>query len=311
MNLASDGALELSASFPVALVRSKLPHALQHHAAGLAESSTARATASSGRSRISPRTDAAPAPPRWRGRYRARAAPRPAIRLAAPRARARTRGGIEIETIGLQRRHRAREPLPAPSASGRSGLRRRRRRSRLSRLDRDAVGGDVDIAAQAQRLLAAIGDLAAALQPAPAHRDRTNSTLSAPLKLPDGRRAPAPLSDTWVVPGARKSSRSTLQDSASPCRSAAKFCSGRPPSMICSAAEFDLRRDRRLRDRGNQRAQRRQQSRRLGSRCSSPWPAKLVGIELPRRQRRMQQRRGAEAEDRRAPASFSALSSAP
>ena len=70
--------------------------------------------------------------------------------------------------------------------------------------------------------------------------------------------------------------------------------------------ELDLRRDRRLRDRGKARAQRRQDALRLGI-----VPARqLVGIDLARRQHRAQQRRGAEPESP-TPPSFSALSSGP
>ena len=59
---------------------------------------------------------------------------------------------------------------------------------------------------------------------------------STPEKLPlapTGARAA--LKATRVEPGARKSSRSTAHNTASPCRPPDRFCRGRPPSMICSA----------------------------------------------------------------------------
>ncbi len=61
-----------------------------------------------------------------------------------------------------------------------------------------------------------------------------DSTFRSPLKLSPGASRPASVS--WVVPGARASSRSTIQPSASPLNSAAMFCTGRPPSVTLSAS---------------------------------------------------------------------------
>ena len=121
-----------------------------------------------------------------------------------------------------------------------------------------------------------------------------NSTLSAALETVRRRAlAPAPLSDTCVVPGARKSSRWTVQDFASLCSSAAMSCSGRPPSMICSELNSICAGIGSMRDACHHRPQRRQHAHRLGGIVLGD---KLVGIELPRRQRRAQQRRRAEAD---------------
>jgi hypothetical protein len=62
-------------------------------------------------------------------------------------------------------------------------------------------------------------------------------------------------------------------------------------------AEFDLRRNGCRRYRGHKAAQRRKQSQRLGVRIRRGKP---VRVELPRGEHRMQQRRGAEADVRRA-----------
>ena len=113
-----------------------------------------------------------------------------------------------------------------------------------------------------------------------------------------GRRIGAGQADR-VAPGARKSSRSMVQDLASACKSAARFCSGRPPSMICSelnsiCAGIGACGSRAI-------SARSPGSNRIGS-AACPCPSyhclgeELVGVELPRRQHRMKQRRGAEAD---------------
>ena len=162
----SDAALEFSASFPVALTRSKLPRAFQRHAARAGRSSTARARSSSDRSRASPPTAAIPGRPRSRGRCRARAAPRPAIRPAVPPANATNAAAASRSRRSAFSSASTREPplacrcetatRPFDGAAVDLGL---------HGVDRKAVRRHGDVAAQPQRLLAAIGDLAAALQP--------------------------------------------------------------------------------------------------------------------------------------------------
>ena len=64
-----------------------------------------------------------------------------------------------------------------------------------------------------------------------------DSAFSAALKPSGGAPAAlAPRSDTRVAPGARNSSRRTVQTRASLYSSALMSCSGRPPSVTCSVA---------------------------------------------------------------------------
>ena len=60
------------------------------------------------------------------------------------------------------------------------------------------------------------------------------SMLSVPAKLPCADDFGLLVKETWVVPGARMSKRSIAQDALSPRMASDTFCSGRPPSMICS-----------------------------------------------------------------------------
>src|SRR6185503_10017103 len=56
-----------------------------------------------------------------------------------------------------------------------------------------------------------------------------------PPKLADGAaRAVRLVKEIWVVPGARRSSRSIAHELGSPRSAMDTFCNGRPPSMICS-----------------------------------------------------------------------------
>ena len=117
-----------------------------------------------------------------------------------------------------------------------------------------------------------------------------DSTLRRPLKLS----APgvAPLSENCVVPGARSSSRWKVQDRAVGLQLGRDVLERTAAQHDLVGVELDLRRDRRLRDRGKARAQRRQDALRLGIVLGR----QLVGIDLARRQHRAQQRRGAEPE---------------
>ena len=112
-----------------------------------------------------------------------------------------------------------------------------------------------------------------------------------------GRRACAPvsLSETRVVPGARNSSRWTRPGSRVAMQFGGDILQRTAAQHDLLGGEFDLRRNRDLRNSRHQHAQRRQRANRL-SRAAvlGVLGDKAVGIELPRRQRRAQQRRSAE-----------------
>ena len=126
------------------------------------------------------------------------------------------------------------------------------------------------VAAQAQRLLTAIGDLAAALQPR--HQRIRIGRLDVERACETAGRtgcAFVPLKPTCVAPGARKSSRSIVQDLVVGPQIGGKILHRTAAQHDLLGAEFDLRRNRGLRDRRHQRPQRRQQAGPARRRCLS------------------------------------------
>ena len=93
-----------------------------------------------------------------------------------------------------------------------------------------------------------------------------------------------------VPPGARSARRSIAQRSGRLRSSAARFCTARPPSMICSTASVELRRHRRRRG-GDQEASQFRQPSGIGVAALLQQP---IEIELPRRKLGAELRRRAE-----------------
>ena len=153
------------------------------------------------------------------------------------RQRARECGRrIEIETFRLQLRVEPRAAAGLPAGKRNPSLDGAAVDLGLHGFDRDMVRGHADIAAQAQRLLTAIGDLAAALQPG--HQRIRIGRFDAERAVEIGRTEPARLAAGQRHQrgaGGAKIQPVEGPGPASLCRSAARFCSGRPPSMICSA----------------------------------------------------------------------------
>ncbi len=205
------------------------------------------------------------------------------------------RGGVEIEPLRFQFRFNPRAAVCLPVRHRNPSLDGATIDLGFHRVDGKAVLGHGDVAAQPQRLLAAIGDVAAALQPG--HQririggfdvERSLEMVGRPLRAGFAQRDPGRARRAKLQPVDAPGSRVAMQFGGD-------ILQGTSAQHDLLGGEFDLRRNRDLRNSRHQHAQRRQHANRL-SRAAvlGVLGEKAVGIELPCRERRAQQRRSAE-----------------